>query len=174
MRPLCISRSEVVYEDADAVSFGAYLKHRKVERWTLEGALHKQEWWIAWQSNSEISLGTEHSICDGTGSEWMRKGLEEFPSTILSHKKYNVNVNAGVYCNLNIAITGNLDKSLESFSQLMIMFCLALVSYRDWSRIFSPVFLQYATWFSDCTYRNLCSVVKCLIRFQEEKNRVVK
>lgn len=61
----------------------------------------------------------------------MRKGLEEFPSTILSHKKYNVNVNAGVYCNLNIAITGNLDKSLESFSQLMIMFCLALVSYRD-------------------------------------------
>lgn len=56
----------------------------------------------------------------------MRKGSEEFPATILSHKKYNVNVNAGVYCNLN-----NLDKSLESFSQLMIMFCLALVSYRD-------------------------------------------
>ena len=85
-------------------------------------------------------------------------------------------INAGVYCNLNIDITGNLDKSLESFSQLMVMFCLALVSYRDWLRIFSPVFLQYATWFSDCTYRNLCSVVKCLIRFQEEKNssRVVK
>ena len=66
----------------------------------------------------------------------MRKGLEKFPSTILSHKKYNVN--AGVYCNLNIDITGNLDKSLESFSQLMqegswlmVIFCLALVSYRD-------------------------------------------
>jgi len=28
--------SEILYEDADAVSFGAYLKHRKVERWTLE------------------------------------------------------------------------------------------------------------------------------------------
>ncbi|KAL9978691.1 hypothetical protein ACROYT_G016239 [Oculina patagonica] len=28
--------SEIVYEDADAVNFGAYLKHRKVERWTLE------------------------------------------------------------------------------------------------------------------------------------------
>ena len=40
-------------------------------------------------------------------------------------------INAGLYCNLNIDITGNLDKSLESFSQLMVMFCLALVSYRD-------------------------------------------
>lgn len=78
-------RSEVVYEDADAVSFGAYLKHRKVERWTLEGALHKPELWIALQSNSEISLRTEHYIFDGTGLEWMRKGLEKFPSTIVSH-----------------------------------------------------------------------------------------
>lgn len=31
-----LNDSEIVYEDADAVSFGAYLKHRKVERWTLE------------------------------------------------------------------------------------------------------------------------------------------
>lgn len=65
------------------MSFGAYLKHRKVERWTLEGALHKPELWIALQSNSEISLRTEHYIFDGTGSDG--KGLEKFPSTIVSH-----------------------------------------------------------------------------------------
>lgn len=31
-----LNDSEIVYEDADAVNFGAYLRHRKVERWTLE------------------------------------------------------------------------------------------------------------------------------------------
>ena len=32
--------SEIVYEDADAVTFSGYLKHRKVERWSLAGMLH--------------------------------------------------------------------------------------------------------------------------------------
>ncbi|KAJ7392214.1 Transcription factor TFIIIB component B [Desmophyllum pertusum] len=31
-----LNDSDIVYEDADEVNFGAYLKHRRVERWTLE------------------------------------------------------------------------------------------------------------------------------------------
>ena len=57
-------RSDIVYEDADEVNFGAYLKHRRVERWTLEGMLHEQEGTGSYEVSVNILVITQkHLSC---------------------------------------------------------------------------------------------------------------
>lgn len=51
-----LENSEIVYEDADAVTFSGYLKHRKVERWSLE---ETQKFYMALsQVGTDFSLMT--------------------------------------------------------------------------------------------------------------------